>query len=148
MALSRRSRGRERGIARRPLRCDERGHRGMHEEHAVKPSSETPQAVPGAVIDAPYVDPVCQMKVDPLAPKGGTHTHAGKRYGFCNPKCQAKFAAEPEKYLNRPPAPMQPGTPAHGEHAHPGVTVAPPAVQLGVPASAGTAYVCPMDPEV
>src|SRR5512146_1582894 len=130
MALSRRSRGRERGIARRPLRCDERGHRGMHEEHAVKPSSETPQAVPGAVIDAPYVDPVCQMKVDPLAPKGGTHTHAGKRYGFCNPKCQAK-------YLSRPPAPM-----------HPGVTVAPPAVQLGVPASAGTAYVCPMDPEV
>src|SRR5512132_1133121 len=113
----------------------------MHEEHAVKPSSETPQAVPGAIIDAPYVDPVCQMKVDPLAPKGGTHAHAGKRYGFCNPKCQAKFAAEPEKYLNHAPAPtgapVQLGMPAHGEHAHP-----------SAPASAGQTYVCPMDPEI
>jgi Cu+-exporting ATPase len=67
-------------------------------------------------------DPVCNMDVDPAHPKGGTHVHAGRTYYFCNPKCRAKFAAEPEKYL-------APRTPAP-------------------PAPKGTIYVCPMDPEV
>jgi len=64
-------------------------------------------------------DPVCGMTV-----KHDTtlrHLHDGKTYLFCNPKCQTKFSADPEKYL-------QPAVP---EVAIPGAT-----------------YICPMDPEV
>ena len=72
------------------------------------------------------IDPVCGMSVDPDAPKGGSHTHGGHTYHFCNPKCRAKFAADPEHYLK--PAEAAP-------HAH-------------TKAAPGTSYVCPMDPEV
>ena len=41
------------------------------------------------------IDPVCKMKVDPENPKGGSFTHQGTAYHFCNPKCNAKFQAEP-----------------------------------------------------
>jgi Cu+-exporting ATPase len=64
------------------------------------------------------------MNVDPTNPRGGSHEHAGKTFYFCNPKCRAKFAAEPEAYLARE-APV----------------VAPPAAKDAV-------YVCPMDPEI
>ncbi|WP_255636694.1 heavy metal translocating P-type ATPase [Hyalangium versicolor] len=73
--------------------------------------------------DGRPVDPVCGMKVNPQAPKGGTFEYEGRTYYFCNPKCREKFRAEPQKYL----------TPKEEE---------PPA---GPP---GTMYVCPMDPEV
>jgi len=63
------------------------------------------------------------MRVDPAAPKGGSFTHAGHTYHFCNPRCREKFSAAPETYL-------QPRT-----------TVAEPAVP-------GTQFTCPMDPEV
>jgi Cu+-exporting ATPase len=66
-------------------------------------------------------DPVCGMTVKPDSPL--RHEHEGKTYLFCSQKCQAKFSAEPEKYLH--PAPNEP------EVALPGVT-----------------YICPMDPEV
>ncbi|TQF15478.1 heavy metal translocating P-type ATPase [Myxococcus llanfairpwllgwyngyllgogerychwyrndrobwllllantysiliogogogochensis] len=69
-------------------------------------------------------DPVCGMFVDPHAAKGGSHVHEGHTYFFCNPKCREKFKAEPQKYLSPETQP-------------------PPA-----PAPAGTAYICPMDPEV
>jgi Cu+-exporting ATPase len=68
-------------------------------------------------------DPICGMSVDSAAPRGGSFAHAGTTYYFCNPKCRAKFVAEPEKYLSPVPVP--------------------------VPAPApGTIYTCPMDPEV
>ena len=67
-------------------------------------------------------DPVCGMAVDPVHPKGGQTIHDGKPYFFCNPKCLAKFEADPAKYLAPAPAPV----------------AAPP----------GTMWVCPMDPEV
>ena len=75
---------------------------------------------------APDRDPVCGMTVDPVAPKGGQLTHGGVTYGFCNPRCREKFAADPNRYL------------------HPAVEPAP------APASApaGAKYICPMDPEV
>ncbi len=73
--------------------------------------------------DSRPVDPVCGMKVNPQAPKGGTYEYGGHTYFFCNPKCQEKFRAEPQKYL-KPKAEEPPA--------------APP----------GTMYVCPMDPEV
>ncbi|RYZ09065.1 MAG: heavy metal translocating P-type ATPase [Myxococcales bacterium] len=69
------------------------------------------------------IDPVCGMKVNPAAPRGGSFEHAGTAYHFCNPRCREKFAAEPEKYLRHEEAP-------------------PPVV------TPGSSYVCPMDPEV
>ncbi len=64
-------------------------------------------------------DPVCGMTVKPDSPL--RHEHAGKTWLFCNPKCQAKFSADPEKYL------------------HP----AEPEVAI-----TGAVYICPMDPEI
>lgn len=64
-------------------------------------------------------DPVCGMTVKPDSPL--RHEHAGKTYLFCNPKCQTKFSAEPEKYL-------QPAEP-----------------DVAIP---GAVYICPMDPEI
>jgi Cu+-exporting ATPase len=64
------------------------------------------------------------MTVDPKTAKGGSHVHDGKTYFFCNPKCRARFAAEPLKFL----APQ----------AEPAPVEAPP----------GTTWICPMDPEV
>jgi Cu+-exporting ATPase len=64
-------------------------------------------------------DPVCGMTVKPDSPL--RHEHAGKTWLFCNPKCQAKFSADPEKYLH----------PAEPEAAIPGAV-----------------YICPMDPEI
>jgi Cu+-exporting ATPase len=70
-------------------------------------------------------DPVCGMRVDPAAPRGGSHEHGGHTYHFCSPGCRAKFAADPGRWLAPPPAP--PAAP---------------------PAPAGTVYTCPMHPEV
>jgi Cu+-exporting ATPase len=69
-------------------------------------------------------DPVCGMTVNPSSAKGGSFTHQGATYYFCNPRCREKFAADPQKYLAPPPS---------GETPKP---------------AAGTTYVCPMHPEV
>ncbi len=69
-------------------------------------------------------DPVCGMKVKVATAKNVT-VHAGHTYYFCNPKCLAKFTAEPERYLK--PKDEQPARP---------------------PAPAGTIFTCPMHPEV
>ena len=44
----------------------------------------------------PFVDPVCGMSVA----ADGPHRceHGGQTYRFCNPRCLAKFQAEPDKY--------------------------------------------------
>ncbi len=68
------------------------------------------------------IDPVCGMTVSPDTKL--RHVYRGKAYLFCNPKCQAKFSADPEKYLH--PAPPTPASAS---------------------ISAG-GYTCPMDPEV
>jgi len=68
-------------------------------------------------------DPVCGMKVDPAAPKGGSFEHAGRTWYFCSAKCRARFAADPAAYLTAKPAPA-PVSPAAGR------------------------WTCPMDPEV
>jgi len=70
---------------------------------------------------AENIDPVCGMTVKPDTPL--RHVHNGKTYLFCNPKCLAKFSADPEKYL------------------HPQL----PSSEL---APVGVMYICPMDPEV
>jgi P-type Cu+ transporter len=68
------------------------------------------------------IDPVCGMKVKTA---GARHTsvHDGRTYYFCNPKCLAKFTAEPARYL-QPEKTTEPDVPP------------------------GTIYTCPMHPEV
>jgi Cu+-exporting ATPase len=71
------------------------------------------------------IDPVCGMQVKVA---GAKHTaqHHGHTHYFCNPKCLAKFSAEPARYLK------------------PAEVVERPAP----PAAPGTIYTCPMHPEV
>ena len=81
------------------------------------------QAAEAHALDAAATDPVCGMRVDPVAPKGGTAQHDGVTYGFCSTRCRERFQADPLRYLH----PEQ--------HAAP---EAPP----------GAMFTCPMHPEV
>jgi Cu+-exporting ATPase len=91
-------------------------------------------AVAGAPPDAAKVkDPVCGMTVTPGKARGGSATHAGHEYWFCNPRCREKFLADPAKYL-APPAP------AHAASGH----AAPRAPEAG----RAVEYTCPMHPEI
>lgn len=47
------------------------------------------------------IDPVCGMEVDTNFPKGGKSLFEGNEYFFCNPKCKAKFEANPHEYLHK-----------------------------------------------
>src|ERR1700761_2246649 len=68
-------------------------------------------------------DPVCGMRVDPeLTPH--RHAFGHQDFFFCCDGCRAKFAADPEKYVD-------------GAAARPAGT-----------APEGTIYTCPMHPEV
>jgi len=73
-------------------------------------------------MDEIAIDPVCGMKVK-VAGAAHTARHAGHTYYFCNPKCLAKFTAEPGRYLA-------------------------PAESVARPAAPGAIYTCPMHPEV
>jgi len=68
-------------------------------------------------------DPVCGMTVTPESTH--RHTHNGVSYYFCSAGCQAKFVADPPRYL-------KPAAPA----AAPRDVVA------------GSIYTCPMHPEI
>jgi Cu+-exporting ATPase len=74
------------------------------------------------------IDPVCGMSVDTATAKH-MHDHAGETYYFCNPRCMARFAAEPLRFLD----PEAKAKAAETDAA-------------SVPA--GTKYTCPMDPEI
>jgi len=80
--------------------------------------STTIDSTPGASAN---IDPVCGMTVKLDSPL--RHEYEGKTYLFCNPKCQTKFSADPEKYLH--PASKEP--------------------EVAIP---GAVYICPMDPEI
>lgn len=68
------------------------------------------------------LDPVCGMTVKP---DSAHHVvHQGRDYRFCSTKCQARFVAEPARFLAAKPEPA---------------AVAPPL---------GTRYTCPMHPEI
>src|SRR4051795_3249841 len=68
-------------------------------------------------------DPVCGMAVDPHTTPH-RHQHAGRPYYFCSAGCQAKFQADPAKYL------------------------APSAMTASPAVPAGTIYTCPMHPQI
>lgn len=72
--------------------------------------------------DVRAVDPVCGMKVDPQAPRGGTFHYKGQDYFFCSDRCRTRFSDAPESFL------------------------APKAKEPEAPA--GTIYTCPMHPEI
>ncbi len=76
----------------------------------------------GAPTDA-RIDPVCGMTV--RAPPRHRHVHDGVETWFCNPKCLAKFVADPSRYL------------AGAAEVAPAPAPAP-----------GAMYTCPMHPEV
>jgi Cu+-exporting ATPase len=76
---------------------------------------------PASTDATPVIDPVCGMTVDPHAGKP-THDYQGHIYHFCSAGCQAKFAAGPERYLNKQDEPE--------------------------PAPPGTLFTCPMHPEI
>jgi Cu+-exporting ATPase len=70
------------------------------------------------------LDPVCGMSVD-IATAKHTHSYAGRTWYFCARHCLEKFAANPQRYAEKKPAPaIQPE---------------------GAP---GTVYTCPMHPQI
>ena len=77
-------------------------------------------------------DPVCGMTVDPVSTPHRHETEEGI-YHFCSDSCRAKFAANPDKYLN--PASRDPA-------------VLEPAMGSLPQAAEGTVWTCPMHPEV
>ena len=96
------SAGRYRHISEGPGRSAQ-AHESKHDMHQVR-------------------DPVCGMGVDPHTARHRMN-HQGRPYYFCSARCQAKFAADPDRYL-----------------AHRATTPEP--------APAGVIYTCPMHPEI
>jgi Cu+-exporting ATPase len=74
-----------------------------------------------AAQEAKTIDPVCGMTVDPYG-KGPSYQHRGETYHFCSDGCRSKFAADPDRYLDKKGEPK--------------------------PLSQGTLYTCPMHPEI
>jgi len=68
-------------------------------------------------------DPVCGMTVKPDS--AHVMEHAGETFHFCSAKCLAKFAAEPQRYLQAATEPAATATVVEG-----------------------TIYTCPMHPEI
>lgn len=94
------------------------------------PQMEKVAPTHAATAQAAMKDPVCGMSVDP-AKAAATATHAGQTYYFCCRGCADKFETEPEKYL--------------ASSATVPLAIAPHPAKAS---PKGTAYVCPMDPEV
>jgi len=85
--------------------------------------------------NAPAIDPVCGMEVDP-PDTAGRVMHEGHEYLFCSEHCVEAFRTDPEKYLHAG-APSEHGADAHSVHdTHQPVH------------SAGGRYTCPMHPEI
>ncbi len=91
-----------------------------------------PKASPSASTER---DPVCGMNVNPSTAKHVHQDEHGKYY-FCSQSCLQKFAAAPEKFLNK--------TDHGGQHG--AATPARPEIRQRDPGP--RTYVCPMCPEV
>ncbi len=97
-----------------------------------RPGAKGAGAVP---VSEKVTDPVCGMTIDPRS-AAGKYEYKGMTYYFCNPRCETRFKADPEKYLSEPPAESHP-IQQKDRMGHPSSA-----------ASKGTKYICPMDPEV
>jgi Cu+-exporting ATPase len=89
-------------------------------------------------------DPVCGMKVVPGEAQGGSTTHAGRTYHFCNPRCRERFVASPDSFL----ADAAGRGAVHRARATSPARVAPQAPTEPTETRAAMQYVCPMHPEV
>jgi Cu+-exporting ATPase len=85
------------------------------------------------------------MSVTPGHARGGSASHAGHEYWFCNPRCKDRFVAEPERYLAADRAPGASPPAASPPTASP-PTAAAAAATSTVVTRAG--FTCPMHPEV
>ena len=103
-------------VAGQPQSCAGASH-GPHGGHAHAPAGDA--GGPGERVR----DPVCGMAVDRHTTPH-RHQHAGRHYYFCSAGCQAKFQADPAKYL------------------------APSAMTASPAVPAGTIYTCPMHPQI
>nr|WP_244199189.1 heavy metal translocating P-type ATPase [Janthinobacterium svalbardensis] len=79
---------------------------------------------PQAVVDKPFTDPICGMKVGPDREREISYNSVV--YHFCSAKCMEMFSTSPEAYLAKEKAEV------------------PPAATL----QNGTVYTCPMHPEI
>ncbi len=73
-------------------------------------------------VEGGVLDPVCGMTVDPRSAQHH-HRHKGHAYYFCSPGCRSKFAADPQKYLDKDK-------------------------RAAEPVPEGAIYTCPMHPEI
>jgi Cu+-exporting ATPase len=89
------------------------------------------------------------MTVDPATAKYRTE-HAGQTFYFCAPSCQARFEADPQRYLAAPGAGMPEPEPRIQLGVRRPTPPPPPAAPTTPPAPSysGTEYTCPMHPEV
>jgi Cu+-exporting ATPase len=128
-------------------------------------SDSAPSPASGETAGLPVTqDPVCGMRVDPGAPKGGRVEHGGRAYFFCSASCREKFRADPTRYLgsvrvsHAEPARAEP-TPGGGAYLcpmHPEVRRAQPggcpdcgmSLEPIAPPAAQVEYTCPMHPEI
>ena len=84
-------------------------------------------------------DPVCGMLVD-TGKARHTFEHAGTTYYFCCGGCRSAFKHDPEAFLSRAREPQPLSPDHHHDLRH--------ALDVKKPSTSGTAYVCPMCPEV
>ena len=103
-------------VAGQPQSCAGASH-GPHGGHAHGPAGDA------SGTGERVRDPVCGMAVDPHTTPN-RYQHAGRPYYFCSAGCQAKFQADPAKYL------------------------APSAMTASPAVPAGTIYTCPMHPQI
>ncbi len=90
-------------------------HKHDHAEKACCGENETAHA------EATARDPVCGMDVT-IEGAGHTLEHGGERHYFCSQRCQDRFEADPERYLD--------------------------GARQEEPMPRGTQYTCPMHPEI
>ena len=97
------------------------------------------------------IDPVCGMQVDERT-AAASSVLDGRSYYFCSTGCKQKFEASPSAYVGTPAPSGDTGHPGHAHHPaqtapeSPGNVRDMPVVAGAVPP--GTAYTCPMHPEI
>ena len=106
----------------RHMHPDEHNHSPSHDHHAGHDA--VPQYAPAPMPPTGQVDkdPVCGMTVSAQSPYAAEYE--GKLHHFCSDKCERKFTAGPERYVQPSPVATEP------------------------PSQAGTIYTCPMHPEI
>src|SRR5687767_4901206 len=81
-----------------------------HTEHAHKHAhpGEYDAAKHGLVsgTDRAVTDPVCGMKIDPES-AAGSEEYEGSKYFFCSAHCQARFKADPQRFVPRTGSPAE-----------------------------------------